>query len=240
VSAVDVQIAGAAGAFEYEVALHLDAPAALVLAGPNGAGKSTTLKAILGAVRPERGRITIGGTEVFDAARALDVPTELRAIGYVPQAYALFPHLTALENAAFGLRGPDRAARARAMLERLGVADLAHRRPTSLSGGEQQRVALARALAPEPRLLLLDEPLAALDVVSRRQVRRFLADRLRSLEIPSIVVTHDIDDARTLGDRLAILERGRVVDSGDLTSVLKRRTSPFAAELASPAFPQET
>ncbi|HYV44870.1 MAG TPA: ATP-binding cassette domain-containing protein [Myxococcaceae bacterium] len=237
-SAVDVQIAGAVGAFDYEVALHLDAPAALVLAGPNGAGKSTTLKAILGAVRPERGRIAIGGADVFDAARGLDVPTELRAVGYVPQAYALFPHLTALENVAFGLRGPDRSARARAMMERLGVADLARRRPTSLSGGEQQRVALARALAPEPRLLLLDEPLAALDVVSRRQVRRFLAERLRSLEIPSIVVTHDIDDARTLGDRLAILERGRVVDSGDLTSVLQRRASPFAAELAASAFPQ--
>ena len=231
-SAVEAQIAGTAGAFEYEVELRLDAPAALVLAGPNGAGKSTVLKAILGAIRPERGRITIGGADVFDAARALDVPTELRAVGYVPQAYALFPHLTALENVAFGLRGPDRAPRARAVLERLGVADLAHRRPTSLSGGEQQRVALARALAPGPRLLLLDEPLSALDVISRRQVRLFLAQHLRSLEIPSIVVTHDIDDARTLGDRLAILERGRVVDSGDLPSVLQRRASPFAAELA--------
>src|SRR5262249_24362900 len=145
----------------------------------------------------------------------------------------LFPHLTALENVAFGLRGPDRSARARAVLDRLGAGELSDRRPGALSGGEQQRVALARALAPEPRLLLPDEPLAALDLTSPRLVRAFLADRLRSLEIPSIVVTHDIVDARTLGDRLAILERGRVVDSGDLASVLERRASPFVVELAS-------
>ncbi|HEY8209087.1 MAG TPA: ATP-binding cassette domain-containing protein [Myxococcaceae bacterium] len=239
-TAMEMQIAGSAGAFAYEVELRMDGPGALVLAGPNGAGKSTALKAILGALRPARGRILLGGVPVFDAAQDVDVPTELRGIGYVPQAYALFPHLSALDNAAFGLRGPDRSRRARSMLERLGVGELAERRPGSLSGGERQRVALARALAPEPRLLLLDEPLAALDVVSRRQVRAFLSDRLRSLEIPSIVVTHDLDDARTLGDRLAILERGRVVDSGDLRSVLERRASPFAAELASPALPPKT
>jgi molybdate transport system ATP-binding protein len=230
---VEVQIAGSAGTFAYDVELRIDGPGALVLAGPNGAGKSTVLKAILGALRPVRGRISLGGAPVFDAARDLDVPTELRGIGYVPQTYALFPHLSALDNVAFGLRGPDRSRRARAVMDRLGVGELAERRPGSLSGGERQRVALARALAPEPRLLLLDEPLAALDVVTRRQVRAFLSDRLRSLEIPSIVVTHDLDDARTLGDRLAILERGRVVDSGDLKSVLERRASPFAAELAS-------
>jgi len=240
VSAVEVQIAGRAGTFEYRVELHLDAPGALVLAGPNGAGKSTALKAILGALRPERGRISIGGVPVFDSASALDVPMELRAIGYVPQAYALFPHLTALENAGFGLPRPDRARRALLMLERLGVAELKDRLPGSLSGGERQRVALARALAPEPRLLLLDEPLAALDVTTRRQVRAFLAERLRSLEIPSIVVTHDVEDARTLGDRIAILERGSVVDSGDLASVLQRRTTPFAAELASAGHPLQS
>jgi molybdate transport system ATP-binding protein len=237
VTAVEVDIAGAVGSFEYQIAFSIDAPGALVLAGPNGAGKSTALKTILGALRPARGRIALDGAPVFDAARGVDVPTELRAIGYVPQAYALFPHLTALENVAFGLRGPDRGARALAVLERLGAAALSDRRPGALSGGEQQRVALARALAPGPRLLLLDEPLAALDVTGRRQVRAFLADHLRSLAIPSIVVTHDAQDAAALGQRLVILERGRVVDAGDLASVLARQATPFVTELAMAAPP---
>src|SRR6185503_14475039 len=144
--------------------------------------------------RPARGWIRAGEELLFDAGRGIDVPVEERRLGYVPQNYALFPHLTALENVAFGLRGPAGRARAQALLASLGVADLAHRPAPRLSGGEKQRVALARALAVEPRVLLLDEPLAALDVETRAEVRAFLVAELRAIDRPFILVTHDAND----------------------------------------------
>ena len=162
------------------------APAAArcCIVGPNGAGKTSVLMMILGALAPRRGRVSSTARRCSTRARGVDVPVERRRIGFVPQRYALFPHLDVLANVAYGVAAPSRAERergAREALAELDAAALAPRRPAELSGGEMQRVALARALAGRPRALLLDEPLAALDVSVRRDVRRFLAERLRAL-----------------------------------------------------------
>jgi molybdate transport system ATP-binding protein len=156
--------------FTLEVQLSLArGPTALV--GPNGAGKSTLLRAILGAVPVRRGRVVLDGNALLDTARGVSVPTEERRVAWVPQEYALFPHLTVLENVAFGVPGPTGRTRAAAVMDQLGLTALGSRRPGALSGGERQKVALARALATEPRMLLLDEPLAALDADTREVTR---------------------------------------------------------------------
>lgn len=199
-------------------------PGTLALIGPNGAGKTTLLSLLLG-VQPAgagrgRGRIEAANEVLLDTARAIDVPVEDRRLAYVPQSYALFPHLTVRQNVAFAVASlqagndRDRAKRIDARLAELGLEALADRRPGTLSGGEKQRVALARALALHPRALLLDEPLAALDVHSRREVRDFLAGYLRRIALPSIVVTHDALDAQRLADRIAVLENGRITQHG--------------------------
>jgi molybdate transport system ATP-binding protein len=212
------------GALDLEVALEID-DRGLVLVGPNGAGKTTVLLAMVGARRPTRGRITIADDVLFDGAGGIDRPTEERGLAYLPQDYALFPHLTAVGNVAFGLRGPraERMDRARSLLDRLGVGAVANRYPGALSGGERQRVALARALAPSPRALLLDEPLAALDVESRQSVRAFLVAELRAQRRPFIVIAHDREDVRAFAAPVAVVERGRVVQHGELVSL---ETSP--------------
>jgi molybdate transport system ATP-binding protein len=201
--------------------------------GPNGAGKTTVLLAMVGARRPSRGRITIADDVLFDGDSRIDQPTEERGLAYLPQNYALFPHLTAVANVAFGLRGPraGRLERARSMLERLGVGAVADRRPGALSGGEQQRVALARALAPSPRALLLDEPLAALDVESRESVRAFLVAELRTQQRPFIVIAHDRDDVRAFAAPVAVVEHGRVVQRGELATLEASPASAFTARL---------
>ncbi|HTN83481.1 MAG TPA: ABC transporter ATP-binding protein [Sorangium sp.] len=210
----------------------------LALVGPNGAGKTSLLSVLLGVLPVERGRVEVGAAVLLDTARGLDVPVEERRIGYVPQDYALFPHLTVRENVAFAVRsaasgrgGAARAERVDAMLNELGVAAHAGRRTQALSGGEKQRVALARALSVSPRALLLDEPLAALDVHSRREVRAFLAGYLRALSIPTVVVTHDASDARLLGHRIAVLEAGRVTQTGTWDELAARPASRFVEEL---------
>lgn len=212
--------------------LQLETEGPLVLAGPNGAGKSTALLLLLGVLHPGSGRIALGDEMLFESGR-VDLPPEQRRLGYVPQEYALFPHLDVLANVAFGLRGrergSERADRAHALLASLEIAHLARKRPASLSGGERQRVALARALAPEPRALLLDEPLAALDATARKQVRGFLAERLLSLGLPALVVTHDPEDARALGPRIAVLEQGRLVQQGSLEELRAAPATPFVA-----------
>ena len=225
------------GAFTLEVDLSGDA-APVAVVGPNGSGKTTLLRAMAGAHRPEAGRIELGGHIVFDAARGIDEPIEARRVGYVPQGYGLFPHLDVADNVAFGRlgRGDDRKVTARrpaavALLDELGCAHLALRRPGELSGGEQQRVALARALFIEPRILLLDEPLAALDASGRRAVRRYLTDHLAAREGPALVVTHDVRDVRALGARVIALEAGRVVQSGAWTELAERPATEFVAEL---------
>ena len=207
-----------------------------LLVGPNGAGKSTLLKVILGELAPIRGTISLGGRTLFragDAVSGVDVRTEERRLGYVPQSYALFPHMSVYANVAFGLRDIGRGARRRAVLEllgELGLTALADRKSGSLSGGESQRVALARALASRPRALLLDEPLAALDAETREGTRQFLAEWLRSAALPSLVVSHDLADVEALGGRIAVLESGQIVDVGGLEELRERSASRFISQ----------
>jgi molybdate transport system ATP-binding protein len=229
---------GSVGPLRLEIRLSLER-GTLVLAGPNGSGKTTALLLLLGISRPSDGRVELDGRALFDSSRGVDVAPEQRGLGYVPQDYALFPHLTVQGNVLFGLelRLPRHEAgqRAREMLDHLGLVELAGRRPAELSGGEQQRVALARALATDPRALLLDEPLAALDAGARRSVRAYLAARLHALRIPALVVTHDPADAQALADRIAVLEDGRIVQEGSFEELRANPATPFVAHFAAGA-----
>ena len=219
--------------FLLEVSLSLG-PGPTVLVGPNGAGKSTLLRAILGAVPVRRGRIVLDGQVLLDTARGLSLPTEERRVGWVPQEYALFPHLSVQENVQFGApRGTGRQ-RAAVVLDRLGLGPLASRLPGALSGGERQKVALARALAAEPRALLLDEPLAALDTETRVSTRALLAETLRQLGIPSLVVTHDARDLAVLAAPLVLIESGRVQSVGALSGFRAAPPTDFARSLLAP------
>ena len=233
------RVTGRIGALALD--LELEAPAGtLAVVGPNGAGKTSLLLMLLGVLRPMSGSIELGERVLFDSARDLDVPVEGRELGYVPQDYALFPHLSVRENIEFALRcrgasngrGGQRRVQERAaeVLGELQLTALSERRVTALSGGEKQRVALARALSVRPRALLLDEPLAAFDVAARRQTRAFLAEYLGKLELPTIVVTHDAADARALGARLLVLEAGRVVQTGSWGELEANPASAFVAE----------
>jgi molybdate transport system ATP-binding protein len=239
-TALVATVTGGVGALRIDVALATSG-APLVLVGPNGAGKTSVLLMLLGVLRPATGRIVLGDTALFDSALGIDVPAEERRIGYVPQDYALFPHMTVAENLAFALdcRGALAAAarreRVTALLADLDALPLAARRPATLSGGERQRVALARALAGDPRALVLDEPLAALDIGARRQVRAFLAETLARLGLPAIVVTHDAADAIALGERVAVIEAGRVVQTGGFAALRAAPATPFVTELVASA-----
>ncbi len=215
--------------------VHWEAEGPVVaLFGPSGAGKTLTLDCLAGLVRPEAGRITVNGRVLFDAAAGVDLRPQARRLGYVFQGYALFPHLTVAENVAFGLPDWPRAERRRravALLERLGIAALADRAPRELSGGEQQRVALARALAPDPEVLLLDEPLSALDAPLRRQLREELARLIREWGKTVVLVTHDLAEAYQLGDRLVVCEAGRVVQVAPKAELLSCPASEAVARL---------
>lgn len=223
---------------EFALDVTLDAPSGRVvgLLGPNGSGKSTTLRCLAGLERPDAGVITLGTRTAFDSDAGIDLAPERRAIGYVFQDYLLFPHLSAAENVAFGLRsrGVSReAARSRALdwLTRLEVAEFADRKPGSLSGGQAQRVALARALVTEPELLLLDEPLAALDAGTRSSVRTLLRQHLADYTGTAVLVTHDPVDVLVLADDVVVLEAGRVVQRGTPADVAQRPASRYVADL---------
>jgi len=210
--------------------------AVVTLIGPNGSGKTTLLRTIAGAHRPDTGSIRLGESCVFDSARGVDLPPERRHVGYVPQGYGLFPHLTVLDNVAFGLasRLPgvsriERRAAASKFLERVGCGYLVDRWPGTLSGGEQQRVALARALTVDPSILLLDEPLAALDAKARRAIREYLVDHISTRRGPAIVVSHDARDVEALGGVVYVLEAGRVVQSGRVEAVARAPATEFVA-----------
>jgi molybdate transport system ATP-binding protein len=224
-------------AFELDVDVTVDRDETVAVLGPNGSGKTTFLHALAGLVPLDAGRVTLDGVVLEDVAEGVAVPTERRPVAVVFQHQLLFPHLSALENVAFGLhcRGRPRGeARriARAWLERMDLGDRARAKPTTLSGGQGQRVALARALAVEPRLLLLDEPLAAADVQVRAQLRRDLRKHLASFGGIRLLVTHDPLEAFALADRVIVLEGGRVVQSGTPTAVTARPRSRWVADLA--------
>ena len=208
-------------------------PVAII--GPNGAGKSTLLRIIAGALNPASGRMVIGEAVIFDTEQGLSLPPEQRHVGFVPQGMGLFPHLPVIDNVAFGLttRGIDRSSRHRTaslMLRELGVEHLASRGVSGLSDGESQRVALARALVVNPELMLLDEPMAALDVTTRRETRSFLAQHLLSMERKTIIVTHDARDVVALDADVVVLEEGRVVQRGDVASLRETPVTDFVAE----------
>jgi len=224
------------GDFSLDVALTARPGEVLGLLGPNGAGKTTALRALAGLTPLTDGRLSLDGEVLEEPAAGRRVPTEDRPVGVVFQDYLLFPHLSALDNVAFGLRtrGRRRAeARAEAAdwLERVGLADHASARPRALSGGQAQRVALARALAPRPRLLLLDEPMAALDARTRLDVRAQLRRHLAAFDAVAVLVTHDPLDAMVLADRLTVIEAGRVVQHGTPSDIARHPRSDYIARL---------
>ncbi|MDQ3103408.1 MAG: ABC transporter ATP-binding protein [Actinomycetota bacterium] len=222
------------GALELKAAQAVAAGECLALVGPSGAGKSTVLKIVAGLTRPDDGRVELDGEVWIDREGGGEVPADRRRIGFVFQEYALFPRMSAWRNVAYGIRGAgrgERRLRALATLERFGLADRADARPSELSGGERQRVALARALATDPKLLLLDEPLSALDARTRAAASAELAQLLRSTEIPAVIVTHDFAEAALLSDRVAVLDRGRIVQEGTAAELAATPVSAFVADL---------
>ena len=212
------------------VSLTVEQGEILCLLGPSGSGKSSLLRIIAGVERPASGRVLVHGAEVAGATRFVDA--EQRRIGMVFQDFALFPHLTVAGNVGFGLRGKPRVDTVRivsAMLERVGLGRYADSYPHMLSGGERQRVALARALAPAPRLLLMDEPFSSLDGQLRDQVRQQTLELLRETGTTTIVVTHDAEEAMRIADRVALLQRGRLVQCGCAAELYARPATPFVA-----------
>ncbi len=198
----------------------------VALVGPSGAGKSSVLRAIAGLLRPEFGRVTVGEEVWLDTAAGVDLEPERRSVGLVFQEYALFPHLSVRANVAFGASGTGVVEE---VLARLEIAHLASDRPGRLSGGERQRVALARALACGPQVLLLDEPMSALDAHTRDTVRGELRDLLAQLGLPTILVTHDFEDAAALADRVGVIVAGRLLQVGTASELVARPADPFVA-----------
>ncbi|GGX73204.1 ABC transporter ATP-binding protein [Streptomyces anandii] len=227
---LDARLVVDRGSFRLDVALTAAPGDVVALLGPNGAGKTTALRALAGLVPLTGGRLRLDGTPLERT------PPEARPVGVVFQDYLLFPHLSALDNVAFGPRcqGVGKAearAQAAAWLERMGLADHAGTKPRRLSGGQAQRVALARALATRPRLLLLDEPLAALDARTRLEVRAQLRRHLAEFEAVAVLVTHDPLDAMVLADRLVVVEHGRVVQEGAPSDIARHPRTDYIAQL---------
>jgi molybdate transport system ATP-binding protein len=215
-----------------QLTLPLDPPSVMILFGPSGSGKTTILRCLAGLEQPEAGTIAVGDERWFDAPAHVTVSPQARRLGYMAQDYALFPHYTVEGNIAYGLSGVSSQERKRRVDEVLHLLDLephARQTPSQLSGGQQQRVALARAIARRPRLLLLDEPLSALDAPTRARLCKDLRKLLTQLAIPSIVVTHDWTEALTLGDQMAVITHGRIVQTGTPQEVFSR---PMNAEVA--------
>ena len=211
--------------FALELALPLGAET-VALVGPSGAGKSTVLRAIAGLARPSQGTIALDDETWFSAERGIDLAPEDRSVGLVFQEYALFPHMSVRRNIAYG--GTSRVDE---LLERLRITELAEARPGRLSGGERQRVALARALARDPRVLLLDEPLSALDAHTKATVRAELRELLRELELPTLLVTHDFEDAAVLAERVGVIVDGKLAQIDTPQALVAAPADPFVASL---------
>jgi len=224
-AALEVAVRCHIGEFDLDVAFSAES-GVLVLFGPSGAGKSLTLALIAGLIRPDTGTIMINGQAVTDCDRRLFVSTQQRRIGMVFQDGLLLPHRSVLDNVALAVRQAsgrrERRTVARSWLERVGAEDFAHRRPASLSGGQRQRVALARGLAGDPALVLLDEPLSALDAVVRRELRQLIRDVMITSGVPAVLVTHDHEEAEELGDVIIAYSEGRVTG----TRIVERPPPP--------------
>ena len=209
---------------EFDLHASFDAEDGITaLFGPSGAGKTLTLRCISGLATPSAGRIVVSGRTLFDSSRAVNLPPRDRGVGYLFQQYALFPHLTVAQNVGFGLHYQPKALRSvrvNELLSLVGLEGLGGRRPAQLSGGQQQRVALARALAPEPSLLLLDEPFAAVDLRTRGRLRSELLRIQAATSTPMILVTHDLTEVRQISDSLVVLDDGRVLQAGPTKTLL--------------------
>ncbi|WP_025273260.1 ABC transporter ATP-binding protein [Haloglycomyces albus] len=236
-SVLDARVVVDRGEFAVDVSLSLSAGETVAIVGPNGAGKTTVLSALAGLLPVEAGRIAVGGTVVDDPDTGVWLAAQRRNVGMVFQDYLLFPHLSALDNVAFGLRrrGWRRAAARREAadwLKRVGLdASAMSRKPRRLSGGQAQRVAVARSMAPEPGVLLLDEPLAALDARTRLDMRAELHQRLNEHQGGAVVVTHDPVDALVLADRMVVVESGRVVQEGTAAEITSQPRTDYVARL---------
>ena len=227
--------------FHLELSFSAEVSRTTVLLGESGAGKSTVLRLLAGLLHPERGYIAFDGITYFDSERRIVIPPQHRPFGYVFQDYALFPHLSVFENVAFGLRAqylPRQLIRQRVgeALEQVRLSGLDERRPAQLSGGQQQRVAIARALALQPRLLLLDEPLAALDVQTRREVRQELRRILTNIGITTVFVTHQYLEALVFGHHILVIDHGQLIQQGSQRDLLERPRSSYVAELVGTNF----
>lgn len=217
-------------AIEGQLTMDCDRCEVTALLGPSGCGKTTILRALAGLVRPEVGRIALGSTIWLDAATRRFTPPRLRRVGMLFQDYALFPHMTVNRNVAYGMAQAD-DRKVSELLERFGLAGMGHRYPHELSGGQQQRVALARTLAAEPKLLLLDEPMAALDIHTRQATRGQLRQMLRAASLPTLLVTHDHDDVMALAHRVIVMDQGRVLQSGAVRDVFNRPVNTAVARI---------
>jgi len=220
--------------FEIDLSVTL-APGITILFGPSGAGKTTLLNCVAGLVHPDQGRIATQEKILFDSERRIDIPPQLRRVGYVFQDLALFPHLTVLNNVEYGLfhLGPaQRAQRSAAILELFRIAHLSSRKPTEISGGERQRCALARALVIDPSILLLDEPLAALDAITKSKIVEDLRAWNHEHRIPILYVTHSRDEVFALGEQVIVLENGRSIAQGTPHQVMSAPLQETVAQLA--------
>lgn len=224
--ALELQLTHSLRSFVAAVELSVGSGATFALVGPSGAGKTTVLRAISGLLTPEEGRIAVTGETWLDTSRRIDLPPERRRVGYLFQEYALFPHLDVTGNVRFGA---GRRLDVETLLQRFRIAHLRHARVADLSGGERQRVALARALARDPAVLLLDEPLAALDAHTRAAVRAELYELLAGLAIPTVLVTHDFEDAAALADRVGVIVEGRILQEGTPSGLVAAPADPFVA-----------
>lgn len=228
---LDVHVSHALPHLELDIRFQAGAELT-ALFGPSGSGKSITLRTIAGLFRPDAGHVVIGGRTWFDSETGINLPPQKRRVGYVPQHYGLFPHLSVADNIAYGLHRlgrSQRAERVREMIRLMRLQGLEHRRPGELSGGEQQRVALARALVISPDVLLLDEPLGALDAPLREHLRRELQQIQSRYNIPTLLVTHDLAEAYSLAQRIVVLAGGRVVQSGLRDEVFRHPATPEVA-----------
>jgi molybdate transport system ATP-binding protein len=234
VSGLEAQVRTGLRGFDLDLELRAAAGAPLALVGRSGSGKTSMLRAIAGLLSPREGRVALGDSAWLDTERDIDLAPERRGCGFLFQDYALFPRMSAWRNVAYGVGGPrrERRPRALAMLERFGVAALAEARPATMSGGERQRVALARALAARPPVLLLDEPLSALDSTTRREAIGELRSVFAETGTPVVLVTHSFEEAATLAGELVVIDAGREIQRGSAAAISASPASAFVADFA--------